>query len=175
MIGGTSRGVDEGLTEVAVDGRDCKIGLEVESSVTGEEGVTSDPSEEVCGVSCPCSVVAEVVLLLASSFRETPRSCWISSGFRPFDSRNEILRSVGESRIDSSSRKRDAWSRRSCRVEAGASELGDGDEAGWSASAFPEPDCCCQEGIEGGLDVGSDMVPVLSLDHRRERGMNVAN
>lgn len=71
-------------------------------------------------------------LLLASGFRETPRSCWISSGLRPFDSRKETLRSVGESRIDSSSKNLDAWSRSSCRVVgAGASsELGDGEEAG---------------------------------------------
>jgi hypothetical protein len=48
--------------------------------------------------------------VLASTLREMPRTCWISSELRPLDSRNETLRSVGASRIDSSSRNLDAWS-----------------------------------------------------------------
>lgn len=97
------------------------------------------------------------MLLVASGFRETPRSWSISSAFRPLDSRKETLRSVGASRIDSSSRNLDADSTRSCReVDAGASsELGDEDKGAWSAGADPDR---CQEGMEGGLDDGSDMM-----------------
>jgi len=135
--------------------------LDGDVELAGEEGVTSDWLEEneAGGVSEPLSSVEVELLLVASEFRETPRSCWISSGFRPLDSRKEILRSVGESRIDSSSRNLEAWSIRSCLEEdAGASsELGDEDGGGLSAGADPGR---CHEGMEGGLDDESDMVLV---------------
>lgn len=133
IIGGTSRDA-EGVV-VAVEG-DCDMVVGDDDAVIWEEGVASDGvvevGEELEGVSWFLSSVEIDELLLASGFRETPRSCWISSGLRPLDSRKEILRSVGESRIDSSSRNLDAWSSSSCRVVgAGASsELGDGEEAG---------------------------------------------
>lgn len=57
----------------------------------------------------------------------------------------------------------------SCREgEAGASsELGDGeDEAGGSGGGFigAESDGCFDEGTEGGLDVGSDIVSAASCE-----------
>lgn len=132
MIGGTSREPEEAVV-LAVAERGCDMVVDVEAgAVTEEEGVISDwLDEEVEGVSCSLPSGTDELLLLASGFRETPRSFWISLGVKPLDSRNEILRSVEEPRIDSSSRNLDAWSRRSCRVvDAGASgassELGEG-------------------------------------------------
>mgnify|MGYP007016609403 CR=1 FL=1 len=114
---------------------------------------------EVDGVSS-CVLSSAGVEVLASTLREIPRTCWISSELRPLDSRNETLRSVGASRIDSSSRNLDAWSRRACRdveaVDAGASsEAGDGDS---SAVLFG----LCQEGIDDDLDVSSGMMEYLA-------------
>lgn len=99
--------------------------------------------------------------LLASGFRETPRSCSISSEVKPLDSRKDTLRSVDASRIDSSSKNLEAWSRRSCReVDAGASsELGDCDDGDWLDGA--DPDCCCHEGMDGDFDERSDIVSMM--------------
>lgn len=150
--------------------------LDGDEEVTEEEGVSSDwleEKEEAGGVSGSLSLVAVALLLVASGFRETPSSCWISSGFRPLDSRKETLRSVGASRIDSSSRNLEACSTRSClEVDAGASsELSD--EAKGDCSVGADPDRC-HEGIEGGLDEGSDMVlvsgPVQSQDKSERWG-----
>ena len=115
---------------------------------------------EVDGVSSCVLSSAVVELLLGSALRETPRTCSISSELRPLDSRNETLRSVGASRIDSSSRNLDAWSRRACRdveaVVAGAlSEVGDGDS---SADLL----AVCHEGIDADLDVSSGMMRYLA-------------
>lgn len=112
IIGGTSRDAVEGVVE-AVVGVGCDMVVEEDGPVIWEEGVVSDwvveeEGEELEGVSRLLSSVEMDELLLASGFRETPRSCWISSGLSPFDSRKETLRSVGESRIDSSSRNLDA-------------------------------------------------------------------
>lgn len=130
-----------------------------EEVVGGEEGVTSDWVGEVEGVSSCVLSSAVVELLLGSALRETPRTCSISSELRPLDSRNETLRSVGASRIDSSSRNLDAWSRRACRdveaVVAGASsEVGDGDSSVLLA--------VCHEGMDADLDVSSGMMRYLT-------------
>lgn len=115
---------------------------------------------EVDGVSSCVLSSAVVELLLASALREMPRTCSISSELRPFDSRNETLRSVGASRIDSSSRNLDAWSRRACRdveaVVAGASsEVGEGDSSAVLLGL-------CHEGIDADLDVSSGMMNYLT-------------
>ena len=100
-----------------------------------------------------------VELLLVSALQEMPRTCSISSELKPFDSRNDILRSVGASRIDSSSRNLDAWSRRVCRgvaVVAGASsEVGDGDSSAVLLGL-------CHEGIDPALDVSSGIMRYLT-------------
>lgn len=109
------------------EGGDCDCsGAEDEVAVSV---FSLEEVKEVSGVSSALSSTEPALLPVASRFRVTPRSWLISSELRPFDSRKAILRSVGESRIDSSSRKRDAWLTRSSRdVDAGASsELGDGE------------------------------------------------
>lgn len=93
MIGDTSRDAEEVVVAV-VEGC-CDMVVVEDGVATGAEEVVSD-------------CVEEEVLLLASGFRETPRSCWISSELSPLDSRKATLRSVGESRIDSSSRNLEA-------------------------------------------------------------------
>jgi hypothetical protein len=152
IIGGTSRGANAGAGADGGAGRDSDM-VVGGAEVTGEGGVTSVWEGEVDAVGVSS---AAVELLLASSLRVMPRTCWISSEFRPFDSRNETLRSVGASRIDSSSKNLDAWSRRACRgvevVAAGASSAGDGD--GDSSAALLG---LCHEGIDA-LEVSSGMM-----------------
>jgi hypothetical protein len=164
MIGGTSRAVVEEVVEVAGVERGCDIVVEegeVDAVIEGDSDWLDEEEDE--DVSCCSGSAAVKSALLASGFRETPRSCWISSEVRPFDSRKETLRSVDASRIDSSSRNLDAWSMRSCReADAGASSgLGDCDDEDRSVGA--EPGCRCHGGMDGGFDEGSDIVSVIWL------------
>lgn len=88
----------------------------------------------------------------------------MSSELRPLDSRKVILRSVGASLIDSSSRNLDACASRSSRdVVAGAgasSELGDDD--GDSSVVLL---ALCHEGMDD-LEASSGIIS--SLSRRRE-------
>jgi hypothetical protein len=153
MIGGTS------FRGALVIERGCDMVVEGAGEVAGEEGDTSVDwdSEEEEGEEEEGALSSAVsgLLLVASAFRETPRRVWISSGVKPLDSRKDTLWFVDASRIESSSRNRAAWSTRSCReADGAASEFGD--EGGGSAGGLA--DCCCHEGMDGFLDVGSDMV-----------------
>lgn len=109
MIGGTSRDAEEVVVAVVEGGCDM---VAVEDGVAAGAGeVVSDcveEEEELKWVSWFLLSVEIEELLLASRFRETPRSCWISSELSPLDSRKATLRSVEESRIDSSSRNLEA-------------------------------------------------------------------
>lgn len=75
MIGGTSRDAEEAMV-LAVAERGCDmVVVDKIGAVTEDEGVTSDwLDEEAEGVSCSLTSVTDELLLLASGFRETPRS-----------------------------------------------------------------------------------------------------
>lgn len=158
MMGGTSRDVelwiDDDGGDWAGDGAgvwDCWVAW-FDGDVDVERSSSDFASEELG------SEVGDLVsageLLVASVLRETPRIVWISSLRSPFDSRKDILRSVGASRIDSSCRNLDAWSRRAGRsgVVEGESEFGDELES-WLEAASPWT--CCHLGMERFFDLSA--------------------
>lgn len=124
MIGGTSRADDDCRLFMVVAGEEDDWDVEVEGDEEVEPlGVSSGVLDSVVLLSP--SVAA--VLLVASEFRDTPSRPSISSCRRPFDSKNDTLRSSGASRKDSSSKNLVACCRRSDREVS--SELGGDAEA----------------------------------------------
>lgn len=104
---------------------------------------------------------------VASVLRETPRRLWISLLRSPFDSKKDILRSVGASRIVSSCKNLDPWSRRAERSGAveGEAAFGDGLE-GWLDVASLWGSCHC--GMEGFFCSGSDILELIERGRGRE-------
>lgn len=93
------------------------------------------------------------VVSLALGVDDMPRRVLISSSRRPLDCRNVTLRSVGASRMDSSSRNLAACSMRVDREVS--SEVGDEVDSELSLLGL---EGCCHEGIEDGLGLESAMV-----------------
>lgn len=166
-------------------GASCGEVVEVAMEAHGEDEVGGEDCETpllVLGGAAVAAVAASWprpsaagLVLFASAFRDTPRRAWISSELRPLDSRNEILCSVDASRIESSCRKRAAWSTRSCRAVSAvvdgvtSSELGAGDcSAGGSAGR------CCQEGMIGDFldDESGMLVGLIDRQLSKTKGKN---
>lgn len=155
VLGGVGDGVgvvfeDEGVGWVVDDvealfvwsGADAGAGSVLLGGVVSGEAVFSSSSS--------------VVSLALGVDDVMPKRVLISSSRRPLDCKNVTLRSVGASRMDSSSRNLAACSMRADREVS--SEVGDEVDSELSVLRLEALLGCCHEGIEDGLGLESAMI-----------------